>query len=137
MTRIAIGSDHRGFEQKHFLIENVKGAPLLKPISLFGSQFGLKTQRERLFESGVSLELPAAPMKRMKTPSAGNGVGSDGSISICGRGGVRGLNAVQIRLYWGYALGGIDWMSRQGMAECVPPAYTEFIGKQLLKYVNA
>ena len=68
----------------------------------------------------------------MQTPAAGNGIGPDGSISICGSGGVRGINAAQIRLYWGFALGGVDWMTRQEMAECVPPVYTEFLGRQAM-----
>lgn len=27
---------------------------------------------------------------------------------------------------------GIDWMSRYELSQAIPPAYTEFIGKQLL-----
>ena len=118
-----------------WVIENVHGAPLLDPISLYGSQFGLKTQRRRCFESNKPLTEPENKMQKMHTLSAGNGIGSDGSISICGSGGVRGLNAKQIKLYWGYALGGVDWMSRQEMAECIPPVYAEFIGKQLIKHI--
>lgn len=121
-----------------YIIENVAGAPLINPIKLYGSQFkNLYTQRERWFESNISLIEPSVPMQRMKTPSAGNGIGEDGSISICGSGGVRGLNSVQIRLYWGFALGGIDWMTRSELAEAIPPAYTEFIGKQLIAYLSS
>lgn len=75
-------------------------------------------------------------MEKMQTPGAGNGIGPDGSISICGSGGVRGLNSRQIRLYWGYALGGVDWMTRQELAESIPPAYTEFIGRQVRKKIK-
>jgi len=28
---------------------------------------------------------------------------------------------------------GIDWMSGNELSEAIPPAYTEFMGKQLLK----
>jgi DNA (cytosine-5)-methyltransferase 1 len=72
----------------------------------------------------------------MKTPAAGNGIGEDGSISICGSGGVRGLNVKQIVLYWGFALGGIDWMTRAELAEAIPPAYTEFLGKQAKQLIS-
>lgn len=91
---------------KPYIIENVSGSPLINPIKLFGSQFkNLYTQRERWFESNIGLHDCETPRKAMKTSSAGNGIGEDGSISICGSGGVRGLNAKQITLYWGFALG--------------------------------
>ena len=122
---------------KPYIIENVEGAPLDNPISLYGSQFpNLYTQRRRLFESNIPLKIPDAPMQRHKTPTAGNGIGDDGFISICGAGGVRGLNAKQITLYWGFALGGIDWMTRDELAEAIPPVYTEFLGKQLINYIK-
>jgi len=31
---------------------------------------------------------------------------------------------------------GIDWMTRAELSQAIPPAYTEFIGKQLLKAVT-
>ncbi|WP_036120782.1 DNA cytosine methyltransferase [Lysinibacillus sphaericus] len=121
---------------KPYVIENVAGSTLENYIRLFGSQFkGLYTQRERWFESNILLTEPEIPYQKMKTPSAGNGIGEDGSISICGSGGVRGLNAKQITLYWGFALGGINWMTRAELAEAIPPAYTEFIGKQLKEHL--
>ena len=121
---------------KPYVIENVEGSPLNNPISLCGSQFeNLYTQRKRLFESNVVLNTPNVKVKRHKTPSAGNGIGEDGWISICGSGGVRGMNATQILQYWGFALGGIDWMTRAELAEAIPPKYTEFIGKQLIEYI--
>ncbi|TKH43438.1 hypothetical protein C1I60_14180 [Paenibacillus terrae] len=121
---------------KPYIIENVAGAPLINPIKLFGSQFkNLYTQRERWFESNMPLIEPDVECVKMKTPSAGNGVGEDGSISICGSGGVRGLNAKQIVLYWGFAMGGIDWMVRDELAEAIPPVYTEFLGKQIKEHI--
>jgi len=122
---------------KPYVIENVAGSTLINPIKLFGSQFkNLYTQRERWFESNIMLVEPDKPMQKMKTPSAGNGIGEDGAISICGSGGVRGLNAKQIRLYWGFAMGGIDWMTRAELAEAIPPIYTEFIGRQVIIHLK-
>ena len=121
-----------------YIIENVPGSPLINPLKLYGSQFGLKTQRQRWFETNINgLMEPNNPMYRMKTPSAGNGVGPDGSISICGSGGVRGLNSKEILVYWSKALGGVEWMTRKEMSQCIPPIYTEFLGKQILGLVNA
>ena len=31
----------------------------------------------------------------------------------------------------------IDWMTRDELAQAIPPAYTEFIGKQLLAVLTA
>lgn len=122
---------------KPYVIENVVGADLKNPISLSGTQFDyLYTQRKRLFESNISLKEPDRKPIKKKTPSAGWGFGEDGFISICGSGGVRGMNSRQIPLYWGFALGGIDWMNREELAEAIPPAYTEFIGKQLIDYIK-
>lgn len=122
---------------KPYIIENVEGSPLKNPISLYGSQFdNLYTQRRRLFESNIPLKEPEKKMQRHKTPTAGNGIGEDGWISICGSGGVRGMNAKQIVLYWGFALGGIDWMTREELAEAIPPKYTEFLGRQLIQYIE-
>jgi DNA (cytosine-5)-methyltransferase 1 len=123
--------------RKPYIIENVAGSTLENSIKLFGSQFkNLYTQRERWFESNILLTEPQEPKRKMKTPAAGNGMGEDGSISIVGSGGVRGMNAKQITLYWGFAMGGIDWMNRAELAEAIPPAYTEFLGKQLIEYLN-
>ena len=45
-----------------YVIENVKGAPLLDPIVLCGTMFpGLRVLRHRLFESNVALTAPPRP----------------------------------------------------------------------------
>ena len=31
----------------------------------------------------------------------------------------------------------IDWMTRKQLTQAIPPAYTEFIGKQLLAAIGA
>lgn len=122
---------------KPYIIENVVGSPLINPISLSGTQFkNLYTQRKRLFESNISLQEPELKPVKKSTPSAGWGFGEDGFISICGSGGVHGMNQKQIVLYWGFALGGIDWMTRAELAEAIPPAYTEFIGRQLISHIK-
>ena len=36
----------------------------------------------------------------------------------------------------GVCTGGIDWMTRAELAEAIPPAYTEFLGKQLIAYIK-
>lgn len=117
---------------KPYVIENVVGAPLINPITLCGSMFpGLKVYRHRLFESNVYLMQPPHVPHRDSTPSAGNGISPKGFISICGTGGVRGMKAQEIIDYWSMAMG-IDWMNRKELAQAIPPAFTEYIGLQLM-----
>lgn len=117
---------------KPYVIENVMGAPLINPIVLCGSMFkGLKVYRHRQFESNVPLYAPEHRPHNDKTPSAGNGPSPKGFISVCGTGGVRGMNSKQILEYWSMAMG-IDWMTRRELAQAIPPAYTEWVGRQLI-----
>jgi DNA (cytosine-5)-methyltransferase 1 len=122
---------------KPYVIENVVGAPLHKPIMLCGSMFdGLKVYRHRIFESNIALYAPPHYPHRDKTPSAGNGISPKGFISICGTGGVKGMNSKEIIDYWSMAMG-IDWMNRKELAQAIPPAYTKWIGKQLMQYLQS
>lgn len=122
---------------KPYVIENVAGARkhLINPTMICGSQFDLKVYRHRYFESNVFLQsCPHYPHKD-STPSAGNGKSPKGFISVCGTGGVRGMKAQEIVEYWSMAMG-IDWMNRAELAEAIPPAYTRFIGEQLMRVIT-
>jgi len=49
-----------------YIIENVEGAPLIRPIRLCGSSFGLDVQRHRLFEvlpSSVLMSVPSGAVR--------------------------------------------------------------------------
>ena len=116
---------------RHYIIENVMGAPLNNPIVLCGASFGLHVYRHRQFESSILLPQLKHVSHNDRTPSAGNGKSPKGFISVCGSGGVRGMTSIQILEYWSFAMG-INWMSRDELAQAIPPAYTEFIGKQLI-----
>jgi DNA (cytosine-5)-methyltransferase 1 len=117
---------------KPYVIENVVGAPLLNSVVLCGSMFGLKVYRHRCFETSMFLWAPEHVPHDDKTPSAGQGISPKGFISVCGTGGVRGFNKDRPVLdYWKMAMG-IDWMDRAELAQAIPPAYTEWIGQQIL-----
>lgn len=118
-----------------FVIENVETAPLeaepglfgLHGILLCGTAFGLgargmELRRHRLFESNVLLSAPPC-RHRLKT------------IGVYGHGGHTGKHRMAYRKEASEALG-IDWMNRDEMCQAIPPAYTEFIGVQLLKYID-
>lgn len=121
---------------KPYVIENVVGSPLENSFMLCGSMFGLKTYRHRQFESNIFMLQPLHEPHRDKTPPAGNGISPKGFISICGTGGVKGMKAKEILDYWSMAMG-IDWMNRAELAQAIPPAYTEYIGLQLLDKIKA
>lgn len=44
-----------------YIIENVPGSPLINPVELCGTMFGMKTYRHRLFESNIDLIAPYHP----------------------------------------------------------------------------
>jgi DNA (cytosine-5)-methyltransferase 1 len=117
---------------KTYVIENVVGAPLINPIILCGSSFGLKVRRHRMFES--NLQLMGLPCDHK---SQGRPVGIYGAMND----NPQGLD----RKTGKYVFGGktaetieqareamaIDWMIWGELVEAIPPAYTQFIGNQL------
>ena len=113
--------------KKLFIIENVKGAPLRSSFTLCGMAFGLKVYRHRLFESNVFIFVPSHNSHREVCPSAGKGKSKNGFISVCGHQG-GGVTMTE----WKEAMG-IDWMVQSELSQAIPPAYTEFIGKQLME----
>lgn len=108
-----------------YILENVPGAPLLDPIQLCGSSFGLDVRRHRLFES--SLPLVGLPCDHAwqtpRFPPAGNRTRPRCTVEV---GVYRILLSVQ------QAAMGIPWMQKHELSQAVPPAYTEFLGRQLL-----
>ncbi len=122
---------------KPYIIENVEGAPLINPIKLCGSQFeNMYTQRPRLFESNIPLRKPDNPVVRHKTLKLGQGPSEDGYITVAGTRPPKGMNEIQTKLYYGFALGGIDWMSLEELTQAIPPTYTCFLGKQIIEYLD-
>ncbi len=115
---------------KPFIIENVIGAPLDNPILLCGTMFGLKLIRHRMFECRPPIWFPPShcQCKTLFTNSArGYSSFEKGATAIT----VAGNN---YSLVDGKKAMGIDWMtSREELSEAIPPAYTEWIGKQIME----
>lgn len=114
-----------------WVIENVPGAPL-EGISLCGSSFGLGVRRHRVFESNIPLDdLPCRhswQKPRFKVYDHGKHYYA-GTVPVFGTGGGKA------RERWGEAMG-IDWMTDAELAEAIPPAYTQFIGAQLIAHME-
>ena len=104
-----------------YVMENVIGAPLHNPIVLCGEMFGLRVIRHRLFETNWHVVAPRHIKHRGKV--------RDGHyVTVAGHG---GHGKTQLHL-WKAAMG-IDWMNRYELTQSIPPAFTEYIGHQLLR----
>jgi DNA (cytosine-5)-methyltransferase 1 len=116
-----------------YVIENVAGAPLLDAVLLCGSSFGLGVRRHRLFEVHPQL-LWAPPCAHYLQPEPVDVTGTGGPAARpAGQGG--GIHRKPRNLAHAREVMGIDWMSRRELAESVPPAFTEWIGEQLLAHL--
>ena len=116
---------------KPYAIENVLGAPLVNPLLLCGSMFpGLKVYRHRLFETNPPIYWPPAPCNHIYSMPASKGeyhtLEKKDFITCVGH----NFKAADGRIAMG-----IDWMTRAELAEAIPPAYTEFIGRQIIELI--
>jgi len=110
-----------------YVIENVVGAAALMfdPVLLCGSMFGLHTYRHRLFESNIPLAAPDYhPEHVARTARLGRRAGEHEYMQIVGH----FSDATRAR-----GVMGMPWASRDGLREAIPPAYAEFVGKQLME----
>ena len=117
-----------------YVIENVLNAPLDNPLRLCGSSFGLAVQRHRYFECSHFFLAPPCEHYRQQEAKYWTGWVKDGQrmkakvVQVYGNGGDRHQ--------WPEAMG-IDWMRPEELCESIPPAYTEYIGEQLLWHLEA
>lgn len=120
-----------------WVIENVYGADLHVPVlMLCGSMFALgawcedgifhQLRRHRYFESS-SMMLAPGSCRHVGKPIGCYGNGGDRRSSRKGMKGFTGR--VRERRH---AMG-IDWMNRGELSQAIPPAYTHFIGGQLMR----
>lgn len=110
---------------KPYVIENVSDAPLMGA-ELCGAALGLPIVRHRRFESNVLLLLPPCP---------GHPVLYAGARTMCQRGRASGVMGLADGQSPADALG-VDWMTQREMRQAIPPAYTEYIGWQLVAHLN-
>jgi DNA (cytosine-5)-methyltransferase 1 len=112
---------------KPWVIENVIGSPLRWGVILCGVMFGLKTFRHRCFESRDFMWQPEHKKHPEVIGRRGEGVSPSGYCNPCGHPKMAGQGQK-----WKEALQ-IDWMTIRELTQAIPPAYTEFIGKQLMR----
>jgi DNA (cytosine-5)-methyltransferase 1 len=128
-----------------WIIENVPGAPLSAHIVLCGTMFGLWTEgwelrRHRLFEVFGFFSL-APECKHGSKPTMGvyGGHARDRrrTLGVYGNGGTnREPRGAKATISQAKEIMGIDWMTTAEISQAIPPAYTEWIGKQLIKHLE-
>lgn len=115
-----------------YVIENVVGAPLVNPVQLCGSAFGLELRRHRLFETSFPVLVPACahywqtgsfPTHARKDKAQYSPV-----VRIYGTGGGAGKDLD----LWRRTMG-VGWMQAKAeISQAIPPAYTNHIGGYLV-----
>jgi DNA (cytosine-5)-methyltransferase 1 len=109
-----------------YVIENVPGAPLLNPVQLCGTSLGIEVRRHRLFETNWLLLVPDCFHGRFVERKYPGSTGRPNGRTVCNVGEWRVPLARQ------QAATGIDWMTLEELSQAIPPAYTEFVGRQLM-----
>jgi DNA (cytosine-5)-methyltransferase 1 len=118
-----------------YVIENVEGAPLIEPTMLCGTMFpGTRVIRHRLFETNFPLVAPPHgrhPLVYTRDKrKAHYGKLSEWTSPVQVTGGGNCSKAAAADAM------GIDWMTKNELNEAIPPAYTQFIGEQLIAHIQ-
>lgn len=121
-----------------YVIENVPGAPMRDYLVLCGLSFGLKVWRHRWFETTFAVEAPehiAHKRGAMVRGEIFSVFGHAGGTHSCWRryrlaDGTERKFSRGTAAEWKAAMG-IDWMLVRELAQSIPPAYTEYVGRAL------
>lgn len=114
-----------------WVVENVGSAHNRADFLLCGETFGLRTVRHRKFTIDPRydrlLAVPPHPRHRRRTSTKNRvaALAAGDNLSVTGN----------IGVHAGPPCMGIDWMNGQELSQAIPPAYTEFIGRQLIEAV--
>jgi DNA (cytosine-5)-methyltransferase 1 len=118
-----------------YIIENVEGAPLLDPVILCGTMFPkLRVIRHRLFESNIELTGPGHKRHPLvfthdkRKAHYGKLDQNKSYVQVTGGGNCSIANARKAMR--------IDWMTKAELNEAIPPAYTEYLGRQIIDYLT-
>ena len=118
---------------KPTIIENVQGSDLRRDLTLCGEMFGLAVIRHRYFELDGWAAVPLEHKKhRGRVAGYRHGEWFEGPyFAVYGEGGGKGTVK-----QWQDAMD-IHWTSnRKSIAEAIPPAFTRFIGGQLMQLLE-
>ena len=111
-------------------IENVPGAQMRVDLKLCGCMFDLPNlRRERWLETSWHAFDLRPPCQHLEPTMsvAGNSTGKKGEKEKFGR--------WPTKHDWRRSMG-VDWMEITELAQAIPPAYTEYVGYQLLEHLK-
>jgi DNA (cytosine-5)-methyltransferase 1 len=120
-----------------YVIENVVGAPMPDAITVCGKAMGLpQLKRHRLFESSEFLLSPGCACDRGPVYGVYGDHGDKSPRPTRPDGFIRWGKARDVA--HAQEVMGIDWMREwDDLADAIPPAYTEFIGEQILAAIGS
>ena len=125
-----------------YIIENVPGAPLINPLMLCGSMFpGLRVYRHRLFECEPVIWWPPAACSHWGVASASGRGKSKNNKSGYAPGNLENFDFITVVgndfiAEAGRQAMGINWMTKTELSQAIPPAYTEWLGRQMLEAIR-
>lgn len=91
-------------------------------VAVCGAMFGLRTYRHRLFEVNWALQESIHWAHGNRTVRMGRPLQEGDFYHAVGN--FSGVDYARADM-------GVPWMTREGIRECVPPAYTHFVGLQM------
>lgn len=122
---------------RRWVIENVPRSPLQSPVQVCGLALGLGVRRHRLFESSEFLfGTECGNHKEDYVIVFGHGARGRAHQTGVAKGGGPVIYRPTIPLERAKVAMGIDWMTRGELSQAIPPAYTHFIGAQLLRAIQ-
>lgn len=119
-------------DHDYYIIENVAGAPIRQDLLLCGEMFDLRVIRHRYFECSFPVSKIKHPQHKTRVNDWRHGIRHEGYyLPVYGTGGGRGT-----KKEWQDAME-MPWAKyKKEIAQAIPPAYTKYIGDELLLYME-
>jgi len=126
-----------------YVIENVERAPLLNGLTLCGRMFNLPVYRHRQFECSEILLSPGHAQHdvvigagRMLNDRRKGSLNNGSAKGAWGKQIIVTVAGGQCRKDEAERALSIDWMQKSELMQAIPPAYTEYIGRQLMAAIQ-
>jgi DNA (cytosine-5)-methyltransferase 1 len=102
-----------------YVLENVEGADMPGAAVLCGRMFGLMMYEHRQFETSFVIPVPWHPAHAWRTTKMGRPPKPDECMQVTGH--FSDVDEARRRM-------GCEWMTRDELAQAIPPAYTRHVG---------